>query len=203
VLFDRVYHVSDVYVIPTNTGTITAFIVQAALGQKTYVIENDVIHSWGGYFEYIAPPILFQGGLLWARTRGGRVEIVKSDGTIVFTLAWPNFPNQYPKLHAWSDHWILEASDFVIQDGENLNKKLDYLQIYDWSLVQHNPTYFFRKGSRVGISFNGYILPLRYDEVWHGKCCGLAAYNPRISENYIHFFGKRDGFWYYVTMDFN
>lgn len=203
VLIDHVSHVSDIFDVPTDSGQIIAFIVEVKLGQQHYVIENDIIHSWDGYIQYISAPILYQGELLWARVNGGHVEIVKSDGTVIFTLVWPNFPNHYPRLHTWNGHWILEASDFVIQDGENLNKKLDYQQIFNWGLVQHNPTYFFRKGSKVGISFNGDILPLQYDDVWHGQCCGGGAYNPGIGANYIHFFGKRDGVWYHVTVDFD
>lgn len=202
-LFNGVSHVSDIYTFQTDSGPITAFIVEIDLSLKNFLIQNDAIYAWGGYAQYISAPILYQGELLWAVTSGGHIELKKSDGTVAFTLAWPNFPNQYPRLYTWNGHWVLEASDFVIQDGENLNKKLEYQQIFNWGLVQHNPIYFFRKGSKVGISFNGYILPLQYDDVWHGQCCGGGAYNPGIGANYIHFFGKRDGVWYHVTMDFN
>jgi len=96
----------------------------------------------------------------------------------------------------------LEVGDFVIQDGEVLNPKLGFEEIFNWSLVKDKPTYFFRKESRVGISYGGQILPLQYQDVAHGLCCGPSQSNPRISDDFMHFYGKWDGVWYYVVMKF-
>jgi len=154
--------------------------------------------------DYNYAPILYQDELLWAKVnQDSQVEIKKSNREVIFT-----FETYFDaKLHmdnfkSWNDHWILEADSFVVQDGEILNKKFNYQEVFDWSLVKNKPTYFFRKGSRIGISYGGEILPIRYQDVAHGLCCGFASNNPYISDDAVRFFGKRDGIWYYVVVKF-
>ena len=130
--------------------------------------------------------------------------IKKSNGTVLFTFATYFFAS-LPAVHfrAWNGHWVLDVDNFVIQDGEILNTKLGFQQIFGWSLIKDKPTYFFRKGANVGISYDGQILPFRYQDVAHGLCCGPAQNNPSIADGFAHFFGKRDGDWYYVVVKFN
>ncbi|CAG0989952.1 hypothetical protein ANAEL_02237 [Anaerolineales bacterium] len=200
ILFDHVTHVSDIYRYKTDSGSITAFIVEIELGNKNYVIQNDAINALGEYAINTSAPVLSQGELLWARTYSDRVEVKKSNGDVsfAFTIPWVS----YPRFRAWDGHWILEVRNFVIQDGEILNKKLGYQEIFNWGLVKDKPTYFFRKDSKVGISHDGQILPLQYQDVAHGLCCGPAQNNPSMLNDAIHFFGKRDGNWYYVVVKF-
>ncbi|MBI5951645.1 MAG: hypothetical protein HY865_08305 [Chloroflexi bacterium] len=200
-LFDHVTHVSDIYTIPTDSGPITAFIVQADLGNQNFLIQNDAISTFGGYAVYTSAPILYEGELLWARMQSG-VEVKKSNGEVIFNFRVPSIPNHYPSFRAWNSHWILEVENFVIQDGEILNQKLGYQEIFKWGLVKDKPTYFFRKVSKVGISHDGQILPIQYDDVKHGLCCGAAMDNPSVGSDSMSFFGKRDGVWYYVVVEF-
>ena len=99
------------------------------------------------------------------------VEIKKSNGDVIYTFKVPSLPNHYPSFRAWNGHWILDVENFVIQDGEILNQKLGFQEMFEWGLVKDKPTYFFRKGSKVGISHDGQILPLQYQDVAHGLCC--------------------------------
>lgn len=201
-LFDHVSHVSDIYTFSTDSDPITALIVEIALGSENYLIQNDVISVWGGYARYNSAPILYKGELLWARTNSGKLEIKKSNGDIIFTFTVPLPDNHYPSFRVWDGHWVLNVENFVIQDGEILNKKLGFEEMFNWGLVKDKPTYFFRKGSKVGISHDGQILPIRYDDVKHGLCCEPAMDNPSMDNNGMRFFGKRDGVWYYVVVKF-
>jgi hypothetical protein len=181
-LFDLVTRVSNIYTVPTASGTIIAFIVEIDLGRENFLIQNDAITLLGGYAIYTSAPVLYQGELLWARMYSDRVEIKKSNGDVIFTFTnyWES--NHYPRFRAWNGRWILEVGDFVIQDGEILNKKLGFEEVFDWGLVKDKPTYFFRKGSRVGISHDGQVLPIRYDNVEHGRCCEPAMDNPSMGQ---------------------
>jgi len=68
-------------------------------------------------------------------------------------------------------------------------------------LIEEKPLYLFRKGPRIGISYDGKILPLEYQDVARYWCCGFSVNNPAVDSNGAHFFGKRDGVWYYLVVD--
>jgi hypothetical protein len=58
-------------------------------------------------------------------------------------------------LWSWDgEHWLLEVDGFLIQDGEVLNERLGYEDIFGWQLLNEKPFYYFRKGPRVGISYD-------------------------------------------------
>ena len=100
----------------------------------------------------------------------------------------------------WQEHWLLEVRGFLIQDGVILNDQLGYEEIFDWQLFNGKPFYFFRKGPRVGISYDGQVQPVYYDDVAHYLCCGTAGENPYNNGTMLSFFAQRDGVWYFVQM---
>jgi hypothetical protein len=103
-------------------------------------------------------------------------------------------------FQTWQNHWLMEVRAFVIQDGVILNDTLGYEEMYGWQLFNGKPFYFFRKGPRVGISYDGQVQPVYYDEVAHYLCCSFAGDNPYSNGALIHFFALREGAWYYVQM---
>jgi hypothetical protein len=208
-LFDHVVRVSNVYTFSTDSGSITAFIVNT-IGtggefQHSFLIQNDAINVWEyGSMDPNFAPILYQGELLWAKVnQDSLVEIKKSNRETIFAFETYFDAKLYlDDFRSWDDHWILEVDNFIVQDGEILNEKLGFQEIFSWSLIKDRPTYFFRKGSRIGLSYDGKILPLQYQDVAHGLCCGFAINNPYIGDDAARFFGKRDGVWYYVVVKF-
>ena len=52
----------------------------------------------------------------------------------------------------------------------------------------------------MGISYDGEVLPVNYDEVIHYRCCEPAAFNVGGSEQMVWFYARRDGAWYYVEL---
>jgi hypothetical protein len=211
ILFYNFYHVSDVYTYATESGTLTAFVVNATKEAtdaelNSYLIQNDVIIERG--YNVNDPgfaPALYQGELLWVRAaKEAHVEVQKSNGEVVFSFA-TYFGTHLPidMFKGWNNHWVLEVGDFIIQDGEILNRKFDFEEAFYWHLVKNKSTYFFRKGPRIGLSYGGEFFALDYQDVRHGYCCGLAADNPRIIDNTLRFFGKRDGVWYYSIVTFH
>lgn len=201
-LFDRVTHVFGVYTFLTEADPIVAFIIEIDTGQErqNYLIQNDAVSLFGGYAIKEYPPVLHQGELLWARTYADRTEVKKSSGQVIFTI--PSNWMHHQSFLSWNGHWILEADDNVVVDGEILNEKLGFEKVFNWGLVNDKPTYFFRKGTKIGISHDGQIIPIHYQNVAHNLCCSPAQNNPSMSNNIVHFFGERDGVWYYVEIEF-
>lgn len=208
-LFDHVFQVSEIHSFSTDAGPIDAFVVKVYTekGPDNFLIQNDAIsRPWGdSTIDPELPPILYKGELLWAKvTQDSRVEIKRSNGEVLFTFE-TYYAASLPRIQfrEWNGHWILEVGDFEIEDGEILNTKFGFQEMFNWSLMGDSPIYFFRKGARVGISYGGQILPLQYEEIAHGLCCGPAQNNPDMGSNSLHFFGKRDGIWYYVVVKFD
>ncbi|HKY53239.1 MAG TPA: hypothetical protein VJM08_02985 [Anaerolineales bacterium] len=210
VLFDDVFGVSEVYKFSTDSGPIIAFTVnKAGTGGNywdSFLIQNDAIYTWEynhqdpPYFD----PILYQKEILWLKTTKDfhNVQIRKSNQEAVFSFAVFTEPiHAVNRFTTWNGYWVLAARDFLIQDGEIINETLGFEEIFSWRLIDDKPTYLFRKGPRIGISYDGRILPLQYQDVARYKCCGFSVNNPGIDSNGAHFFGKRDGVWYYVVVD--
>jgi hypothetical protein len=210
-LFEYVFNVSKVYKFPTDSGPITAFVVntvdtRSGGGFDSFLVVNDAIYKW----DY-APadtanfaPILYQGDLLWAKgTQDAGVEIRRSNRQVLFTFrTYFGTGLAVNSFQAWNNHWILTAGDFVIQDGEILNQKLGFQEIFAWRLIENKPLYLFRKGARLGLSYNSKFLLLPYEDIARGLCCGLGVNNPGVMGHFMHFFGKREGVWYYVMVKF-
>ncbi|MDI7277320.1 MAG: DUF4232 domain-containing protein, partial [Anaerolineae bacterium] len=103
-------------------------------------------------------------------------------------------------LWSWEGHWVLEANGRLIVDGQDMNQRLQYGEIFGYHLIRGKPFYFFSQGGRVGVSYAGEVLPQQYEKVIHYQCCSGAAYNPGGNDMMVWFFGLRDGKWHYVEM---
>lgn len=207
-LFDHVTGVSDVYTFATNSEPIMAFVVNTAgTGGNYYnsfLIQNDAVNEWD--YNHQDPrfaPISYQGEPLWLKATKDfhHIQIIKSNREVVYSFAIYTEPiYSTDRFAAWNDHWILAARNFLIQDGEIVNEKLGFQEIFSWNLIEDKPIYLFRKGPRIGFSYDGKILPLEYQDIAHHFCCGLASNNPYVGDDAVHFFGIRDGVWYYVVV---
>lgn len=203
-LFDNVTNISDVYRFSNDSGAITAFTVTIQL-RDSFLILNDTINPWD--YSPQDPgfaPVLYQAELLWAKgTQNSRVEVKRSNGDVLFTFeTYFGTHLEVDRFQAWNEHWILTAGDFLIQDGEILNQTLGFQEIFEWSVVEDKPVFLFRRGSRLGLSYDGRFLLLPYEDIARGLCCGFASNNPTTLDDSIYFFGKRDGTWYYAVVKF-
>ena len=103
-------------------------------------------------------------------------------------------------LHSWNGHWLLEVRGFLFEDGANLNEMLGYDEIFGWQLLNGKPFYYFRKGPRVGISYDGQVQPVGFDDIYHDGCCGFAVNNNGGNPAMVWFNALREGMWYYVEI---
>jgi hypothetical protein len=105
------------------------------------------------------------------------------------------------RLSVWEDQWVLEVlPGEVIVAGDSLNERLGYAEIFEWRLLAGRPFFFFSSEDGVGLSYDGQVLPYRYDEVPHYLCCEPALANPGYNEMMVWFHGLRDGVWHYVEL---
>lgn len=181
---------------PYTEGNIVSYLVQ---DEKITVWEKAVLNpmysGWTPIWVEDKPLFLGLGD-------GVTLQVLNVQHEIVYTFA-TYFGTHVPikKFQAWDEHWILEVSNFVVQDGVIFNEKFKFEEVFNWSLINKKPFYFFRKGPRVGFSYDGQFFSTYYDEIVHGYCCGLALNNPMVRDNVIRFFGKRGGVWHYVVLE--
>ena len=211
ILFNNINtDVRGVYNFQTTSGPINAFVVYTAGSTDVYMygflVENDSISTWDyNHQDPRFPPILYQDELLWLKTTKNfkHIQVIKSNREVLFSFTAAVEPMYaIHNFSAWNGHWIMDTGNFLIQDGEILNEKFGYPEVFNWGLIKGKPIYFFRKGSRIGISYGDKILPIQYQDVAHGLCCRFSGNNPYITYNSIRFFGKKDGAWHYVVVKF-
>jgi lipoprotein-anchoring transpeptidase ErfK/SrfK len=88
----------------------------------------------------------------------------------------------------------------VYRDGVSLNEQYGYDEIFGYQLLDDKPFFFYKLDGKVHLSYDGRDLPIWYDEVPHYRCCGPSLLNPDAAPNWVGFWGKRDGIWYYTEV---
>jgi hypothetical protein len=133
---------------------------------------------------------------------GGNLIEVKQDKNVIFSIdVLPSASNDVWAFCEWKGSWFLETSDFIIQNGEILNHKLGYDEMFGWDILAGKQFYFFTKNGIIYISYDGHVLPTKYNYVPHYGCCELGSYhNPHGNDNEVRFFGVRDDKWYFVDI---
>ena len=130
----------------------------------------------------------------------GQVQVRKGEETEYAFTTLPGASNPVQGFWAWQGGWLMELDGFLIQDGQILNDSGGYDELFGWRLLNGQPFFFFRRGEWVGISYAGQVLPLAYEDVYHGGCCGYGLFNPWWNERLVGFFALREGQWYHVMV---
>jgi hypothetical protein len=166
------------------------------------LVQQDQTAEWDMGSSLYIPPVFYEDELLsvrWDYERG-QAQVMQG-GQQIYGFASVYLVDMPVKgLWSWDGHWLLEVDGFLIQDGEVLNERLGYEDIFGWQLLNGKPFYYFRKGPRVGISYDESILSVYYDEVIHYRCCEASMFNHDGNQDMVWFYGLREGAWYYVEM---
>ncbi len=93
-----------------------------------------------------------------------------------------------------------EVTGQIYQNGELLNQKLGYEEMFGYQLLDGKPFYFYKSDGLISLSYDGQALPLTYDEIPHYGCCSAAAMNPTAAPNWVGFFGRRGEDWFYTEI---
>ena len=217
-LIEHVYKLTPAYPFITPSGewlTFKAFaLVNADLPSPyddfrntvVYLVQNEGVSLWqNGRPNSIDPqrsPIYANHQFLWVQVGDHyQVEVQTAQRDVLFSIAtFEGGGIPIYEFKSWNEHWLLQVSDFLIQDGTILNEQYGFEAVFDWGLLKDKPFFFFRKGPYVGISYDGQFLPLAYQEVPHGGCCGMVFNNPSNDGKTVRFYAKKNGIWIYVVI---
>ena len=169
-------------------------------GLQTYLSQEEGNRStWAGAdlirYEYAASPLSSVGAHL-------RADIT-SNGATIQTLSIPAEGPAGPYLHglwSWQGHWVMLVKDSLFENGELQNLKLGYDEIFDWHLVNEKPFFLMSGKKGFGMVYDGQELPIYYDDLLHGLCCGYGVYNVQDFATGSLFYALRDGVWYLVVV---
>ncbi len=137
------------------------------------------------------------------------VRVMNGDKIIFETnagLPSPVLPLQ--GLWTYNGHWALEilyvdqdtwAGEIFI-DGELVNDQKGYEETFGLQLLTGKPFFFFRRGDKIGYSYDGQEFELEYDDIPHYRCCGESSLNPEQAKNMVSFFALREEIWFYVEL---
>lgn len=170
-----------------------------------FLIRPSGVEKWDSMEHAFTRPVFVDNDLVTLDLKedhGLRVFGIVRAGRPVYASVVARGPVDEPikGLGAWDGHWVLEIDGKLLVDGKSLNEEMGYEEVFGWRLLAGQPFYFFKQGGRIGVSYGGDVLPHRYDEVIHYKCCEPAAFNVAGNETMVWFHGLKDGTWHYVEM---
>jgi hypothetical protein len=172
---------------------------------RYWLIDVNGVREWDAEVSRyrFQPPVYVHNELVSVQSdsQSGSYTVWRN-GQRVFTvpLKKPAFGNEIKRLTSWSDHWVLEVIGDVYVDGQSLSKQLGYDEVFEWRLVDGRPLYLFREGSQFGVAYDSKVLAYHYEQVLHNLCCEPSQLNPVGNEVMVHFYGLRQGTWYWVEM---
>ena len=192
--------------------------------------QAEVLQKHASLWGETLPPNAYYSvghGSLWVMQGSDKLEAVEgpvengqvtaqvtSNGKVVFSksITPPGVTSEFRVLDVYGSHWVLElakaktnqADSFfageIFVDGQSLNDLLGYEDSFDFQTINGRPFYFFKRGGKIGVAYDGLEIPLNYDGVFHYGCCSAGALNPRIAQNITGFFAWRGGDWYYTEI---
>jgi hypothetical protein len=98
------------------------------------------------------------------------------------------------------DEYTFSVLGHIIKDGEDLNQRFGYQEMFGYQLLNGKPFYFFDQDGEIGISYDSQETYLGYEIIPHYGCCSAAALNPRPAQNMVSFFARKNGDWHYVEI---
>ena len=142
-------------------------------------------------------------------TQEQTVSLYKGD-QLIFT-APAGFPSPGPALQGlwgYDGHWALELLKAtpdvwvgqVYVDGAMLNEQLGADEVFGFQLLDGRPFFFFAKGGRIGVSYDGQVADLGYTNIPHYECCGDSVLNPVHAQSMVAFFAEDASGWRYVEI---
>ncbi len=128
--------------------------------------------------------------------------VVKVDGQEVYryTLLPHAGTSKIYGVWNWAGRWVLEVNGALVVEGELYNQKAGCQEIFNFSMIEGKPFFFFVKDGKTGIFYDGSAWPAQFDAVYHGACCEGAIANPRANNVMVWFYARQQDWWDYVEL---
>ena len=186
-----------------NASETDWFFIAYIKNEGTVMVRSGEVLPWDLFQHLYEAPAYLGDDLLWVELAGevgARSFRVVKEGEQLYEGRLPESPvdNPFKNLAAWDGHWAAEVLGDVILDGQSLSKTQGYSEVFDLRLIKGRPFYFYSKGGKVYMSYDGKTLPETYDEVIHYKCCEPAAFNPSGNDSMVWFWARKGSMWHYV-----
>jgi hypothetical protein len=196
---------------------------QPLVGSQSDVLAKHAAERAETVAQQVSADDQFRPTLTAASDKGGLLARIDTDpatqeqtvslfqgGQLIFT-APAGFPSPGPALQglwAYNDHWALEllmaTPDLwvgqVYVDGALLNDQLGVDEVFGFQLLAGRPFFFFAKGGRIGVSYDGQLTDLGYTNVPHYECCSGSVLNPVQAQSMVAFFAEDTSGWRYVEI---
>jgi len=162
-VLQNIYQLPKIYLFQTEYGERLVFFAHTLVDSKqspytegnmvSYLVQDEKITVWE---KAVLNPMYSGWTPIWVEDKplflglgdGVTLQVLNVQHEIVFTFA-TYYGTHVPikKFQAWDKHWILEVSNFVVQDGKILNEKYKFEEVFNWSLINEKPFYFFSQGT--------------------------------------------------------
>ena len=200
----------------------TDFMMVVDVADGGYLISTQGVQKGGMALGAGFPPPVFLNNEVLTAAEVYTDTVNGSSGSVsvnlgnreIFTTAIGS-PSPVTALRGlWSDgsNWTLEiarakgnADNFqvigeIYQNGISLNLKYGYQSTFEYQLLGGKPFYFYQKNDQIGISYDGQVTPLGFEEIPHYGCCSGAELNPRQYTSLVDFFARKGQTWYFVEI---
>ena len=100
--------------------------------------------------------------------------MLKKEDSVIYTYI-SSMPDgavgEIDGLYAWDGRWVMLVNGTLIIDGEIMNERLGYGEIFGWQLLDDKPFYFFEKNGKIGINYDGQEQNLWFTHLFHAPFC--------------------------------
>lgn len=100
----------------------------------------------------------------------------------------------------WTDSY---PENDVIINGESMKKKYSFDSSYSPMIISNKLVFLGHTKDKVYIIIDGISKQINYEEIFHNGCCSMGGMNPVGSNQAIYFYAKRNGEWFWVTININ
>jgi hypothetical protein len=171
----------------------------ASLGTDRLVAWEDTEEDASGLFSSVTVTLMRNGSRIYQIPAGNTSPIECLRGLWTYDDHWA-LETAYVTTHQTGNMIDSQATGQISLDGQLLNKQLGYQEAFGFQSMHGKPFYFFKQAGKIGVFYDNVEIPLGYSEVPHYGCCSAATLNPRVSQNMVSFFARKDNTWYYVEI---
>ncbi len=100
----------------------------------------------------------------------------------------------------WTDS---SPENDVIINGESMREKYLFDSSYSPMIISNKLVFLGHTKDKVYVIIDGIPKQINYEEIFHNGCCSMGGMNPIGNDQSMYFYAKRNGEWFWVTVNIN